>query len=352
MKKIVFFFFTLLIGLILFFIAFKKIGLENIVSALSNISTIQFFLVFGIIIFSFLVGTLRLKTILKTQLSEKISFLDVLIARTIGFSINYLTPIVFAGGQPLKAYVLKTRTKASLHKIVVSIIISEAIFLSILFFFVILGAFFLFFSFNLPCFLENLILGITFFCFIIFCLFYYRIIKKSPDKRGFFTFFIEILHLDKIDLINNAKTQIADIEKEIFYFFKHQKSKLALVSLFTIIEIILLFLTYWLIISFLGDKLSIGEIISINALINLVYFIPIPAALGSFEWSQALIFNVFGMNFNTGIAFSLIVRVLNLILAGLGIFLLIHFEIKTLTKRAGTTLQKLLRFNVNSDKIL
>ncbi len=342
MRKIIFFSLSLLIGLILFFIAFKKIGLENIVSALSNISITQFFFVFGVIVFSFLAGTLRLKIILKTQLSEKISFLDVLIARTVGFAINYLTPIIFAGGQPFKAYIIKERTKASLDKIIISIIISEAVFLSILFFFIVLGVLFLFLSFNLPFIFEIIISGITFFCFLIFCLFYSRIIRKSPDKKGFFTFFIEFLRLDRLGLINGVKTKIADIETEIFYFFKHQKAKLIIVSFLTLLEILLLILSYWLIILFLGDKLGIGEIISINALIDLVYFIPIPAALGSFEWSQALIFDIFGLNLNTGIAFSLIVRCFSLIMAGLGILLLIHFEIKTLTEKIGTILQKFI----------
>ncbi|MCK4453805.1 flippase-like domain-containing protein [Candidatus Parcubacteria bacterium] len=343
MRKIIFFSLSLLIGLILFFIAFKKIGAENIISAVSAISLWQFLFVFGIMLLSFLIGTLRWRIIIKTQSSAPVSFLDVLIARTVGFAINYLTPVIFAGGQPFKAYIIKERTKASLDKIIISIIISEAIFLSILFFFVVLGVFFLFLSFDLPFIFEIIISGIIFFCFIIFCLFYSRIIKRTPDKKGFFTFFIEFLRLDRVGLINGVKTKIADIEREIFYFFKHQKIQLIIVSFLTLIEILLLILTYWLTILFLGSILNFKELISVNALINLVYFIPIPAALGSFEWSQALIFDIFGLNLNTGIAFSLIVRCLSLIMAGLGILLLIHFEVKTLAERLGKIVQKFMK---------
>jgi len=342
MRKLIFFSLSLLIGLILFFIAFKKIGAENIISAVSAISSWQFIFAFGIMLLSFLVGTLRLRIIIKSQSSTPVSFLDVLIARTVGFTINYLTPVIFAGGQPFKAYIIKERTKASLDKIITSIIISEAIFLSILFFFIVSGVLFLFLSFNLPFIFEIIISGITLFCFLIFCLFYSRIIRKSPDKKGFFTSFIEFLHLDKVDLINEAKTKIADIEREIFYFFKHQRAKLIIISFLTLLEILLLIFSYWLIILFLGSVLNFKELISINALINLVYFLPIPAALGSFEWSQALIFDIFGLNLNTGIAFSLIVRCLSLIMAGIGILLLIHFEIKTLAEKSGATIQKFI----------
>jgi len=121
----------------------------------SAISFWQFLLALGILSLSFLSGTLRWKIIIKSQLSQKVSFLDILIARIVGVSINYLTPVVFLGGQPIKAYILKERSKVSLDKVVVSIIIEEVIFLSVLLFFVILGVAFLFLRFPLPAIFEH-----------------------------------------------------------------------------------------------------------------------------------------------------------------------------------------------------
>ncbi len=342
MKKSIFYSLSLLIGLILFFIALKEIGLENLISALGEVSLIQFLIALGAMFLAFLIGTLRWKIIIDSQLDKPLCFKDVFIPRVVGFSINYLTPVVFAGGQPVKAYIVKERNKCSLEKVIISIILEEAIFLSILFVFVILGVIFLFTSFNLPSLLKNIVFLITFFCSIIFFLFYYRILRKKPDRRGFFTFFIEMLRLDKISAINNIKEKVADIEKEIFYFFKKQRKKLILVSFLTVIEILFLILAYYLIISYLSPGLNLIEVFSINSLINIVYFIPIPAALGSFEWSQALIFNVFGLSLNTGIAFSLIVRILNLILVSIGILLLVHFEVKTLAEKIGEGIKKLI----------
>ena len=342
MKKSIFYSLSLLVGLILFFIALKEIGLGNIILILRKISLIQFIAALGIIFLAFLIGTLRWKTIINTYLDRPLSFKDIFIPRIIGFCINYLTPVVFAGGQPVKAYVVRERNKCSLEKIIVSIILEEAIFLSILFVFVVLGVVFLFSSFSLPSLLENIVLLVIFLCSIIFFLFYYRIFRKKPGKRGFFTFFIEMLRLDKINVINNIKEKIADIEKEIFYFFKKQKRKLIFVSFLTVIEILFFIFAYYLIISYLSPGLNFLEVVSINSLVNIIYFIPIPAALGSFEWSQALIFNVFGLSLNTGIAFSLIVRILNLILVSMGILFLVHFEVKTLAEKIGEGIKKLI----------
>jgi len=188
MKKFIFYSLSLLIGLFLFYIALAEIGLTNISLAISKVSLWQFLSVLIIIFSGFLIGTLRWLIIARSQIAPNISFWDLLIARLVGFSISYLTPVVFLGGQPFKAYVLRERSKVLIDKIVVSIILEEAIFLTYLFLFVIFGVIFLIFKFDLPSKLQNIIFGVTLFCLFIFCFFYYRIMKKSSKDRGFLVF--------------------------------------------------------------------------------------------------------------------------------------------------------------------
>lgn len=351
MKKSIFYSLSLLIGLILFYVALQEIGLENISSAVSKVSFGQFLFALVVLFSGFLIGTLRWLIIARSQISPTTSFLDVLIARLVGFSISYLTPVIFLGGQPFKAYVLKERTKSSIDKIVVSIILEEAVFLTVLFLFVVFGVVFLILKFDLPNSLRNIVFGVTLFCLFIFCFFYYRIIKKSSKGKGFFGFFIEALRLDRIDFIGNIKERIDRVETEVSNFFRHQRIKLVTISFLSIIELLFSIISYKLIINFLGGHFNLTEVISINALINLIYFLPIPAALGSFEWSQAIIFNIFGMTLETGIAFSLIVRIINLILVAFGIIFLLHFEVKILLARLGESVQKLTDF-LNSKNLL
>ena len=342
MKKIIFLTFSLILGFALFFVALKKVGLENIVSAISVLSLWQLLLILGIMLLALLIGAFRWKLVLNTQYPTPVPFFDILIAKTVGHSINYLTPIIFAGGEPFKAIVLKGRTKIPLDKAAISIVIEEVIFLSISFLFVILGMFFFFAHFTIPPIFSFLLVVIILFCLIMLYLFYSRTIRKAPDGKGFFTFFIEIFHLDRVSIINGVKTKVSEAEKEISDFFRYKKGKLAEVSVLAVLEILLILLSYWLVVIFLKQELNFGEIVSINAFIHLVALIPIPAALGSFEWSQAFIFYLFGLGSNTGIAFSLIVRCVTLIIAALGILLLIHFEIKAIFEKLAQTLQKFI----------
>jgi len=339
MKKIVFLSISLIIGFVLFFIALKKVGLENIFYVLSRLTLWQIFLVFGMFLLGIIIGALRWKIVLNGQYPFPIRFSDILIAKFVGHSINYLTPVAFAGGEPFKALVLKTRAKVPIDKGITSIVIEEVIFLSVAFLFVVLGVIFLLSRFVLPLHFIVLLVGLVIFCLLILYIFYSQTISNKNNK-GFFIFFIEILHLDKIDIINGVKPKIVQIEQEISHFFKKQKAGVAGAGALAVIEILLLIFSYWLVMIFLKKYLTIAEAVSINALIHLVAIIPIPASLGSFEWSQAFIFSIFGLGSDSGIAFSLIVRCITLAVAGIGILLLIHFEIKALVEKIMAFVQK------------
>lgn len=333
LKKISFIILSLLFGIGLLYVAFQKVGYQDIVSTISVLNFSQFILILLIFIFILIIGAFRWNIALKTQHLGHISFLNILMAKTIGHSVNYLTPISVLGGQSFKAIILKEKAKIPLEKVIISIFIEEFIFLFTVFFFIILGIFFLFTHFTLP-YLFNLLLFLALFIFIIsFYFIYFKTIKKTKDKKGFFVFFVELLKLDKIKMINGVKDKIDYIEDEISFFFKHQKIKTIKIALLSIAEILLLLLSYALVVFFLKQKLGLGEILSINALIHLVSCIPIPASLGSFEWSQVFIFSIFELSPNIAIAFALIIRITNLIIAFLGIILLLCYQIKTIFKK-------------------
>ncbi|MEA3295860.1 MAG: flippase-like domain-containing protein [Patescibacteria group bacterium] len=332
-KKFIFVVLSLLFGIGLLYIAFEKIGYQDIVSTISVLNYAQLILILCIFIFILIIGTFRWNIALKTQHIKHISFFNILTAKTIGHSINYLTPISLIGGQSFKAVILKEKAKIPLEKIIISIFIEEFIFLFVVFLFIISGIIFLFTHWTLP-YIFNLFLFLALLVFIIsFYFIYFKIIKKTKDKKGFFVFFVELLRLDKIKMINGVKDNIAYIEDEIALFFKHQKIKTIEIALLSIIEMLLLLSSYALTIFFLKQELGIGQIFSVNALIHLVSCVPIPASLGSFEWSQVFIFSIFGLSASSAIGFALIIRIVNLIIALFGIILLFHFQIKTIFKK-------------------
>jgi len=64
---------------------------------------------------------------------------------------------------------------------------------------------------------------------------------------------------------------------------------------------------------------------------SFAYVIPIPGAIGTYELAMAVIFTLLGIGAETGVAFSLIMRCLNIVIVSIGMIFLSHFGIK-LTK--------------------
>ena len=333
MKKYILIFLSFGLGFILFAAALKEVGLKNISLTISELSLWNFFILLGLFLLGLIVSTLRLKVIIETQYPQLFSFSTVFISKTAGAAISYLTPCVLAGGAPFKAYILSKEGKIPIRKTIASIIIENVIFLSIALVFFVIGIIILLNHFTLPANIIFFLVSVGIISSIVLLFFYYQTMNKGSGGKGFFIFLIEAFCLDKIKAINKIKTNIADVEKDISCFFKYQKTGLFKAVFLAVVEILLFLFTCWLTVIFLGNKLGIGQIISINALMNAVYLVPIPASLGTFEISQAFIFSLFGLSLSSGIAFSLTIRIMNLILAGIGVIFLVFFETKITTEK-------------------
>ena len=343
MKKHFFFLISLFTGLILLVISFKKIGLENILLAVSSISILKFAIVLGISFLWMFVASLRWKIIIETQNSTGVSFFKVFKAKLVGFTVSYLTPVIFVGGEPFRAYLLKKETKIPLNKAVSSIIIDSAIYLTVVFFFFIIGLIF-FLNFFIPP--RNFLFVIAIFLIfnmVVFYIFYSKALNKTSKNKGAISFLIGILSLNKIKAIQKIENEINNTEEDISNFFKHQKRKLVITFSLTVLEVLLTLFVYWLVIYFLGYTADIKQIFSINTLIIFIFLVPIPAAIGSFEMSQLFIFPFLGISSTIGIVFSLIIRMINLIMAGLGIVFLGHFQYNLYSERFKKIIKKLIK---------
>ena len=72
--------------------------------------------------------------------------------------------------------------------------------------------------------------------------------------------------------------------------------------------------------------------LSILSFSTLVQLLPIPAVLGSHEIVQVFVFSSMGLGANVGTAFTMIIRVADLTLAFIGIFIIFNFGLALLKK--------------------
>lgn len=325
---------TFFIGIMIFTLVIKKIGIEQIAETISMISPKHLlFLIFlnsaGVII-----SIYRWKIILRA-LEFPVSWTKLTMAKLMGLAINYVTPGVFLGGEPFKALYLKTELDLPLRKSAVSIIIDEALFLGVTLILILFGLAFLIHHALLSQKIILTIFSVLTAFLLIFYLFFRRIIYKKTGEKGFFSFIIHLLNLHKIKIIANLSGKIVEVENNLSTFFKEHKNTLYLSIFLTVAESIIYLFTFWSTILFLGQKVNLQTILSIVSIIYINYLMPIPGALGSLELSQSYIFSMLGMQEGIGLGFTLITRVISIFFVVIGLLIIGYNQIKTLCRKFG-----------------
>lgn len=325
-KKIFLLFLSLFTGIGLFIFVLNKIGLKEIFNILSIFSFWKGLIIFLFLLLEMTILTWRWSIILKSQ-GYKASFKKLFIAKIVGFSVNFITPILYTGGEPARAYVLEKETKIPFADGMTSIIIDEIqdiVCGSLLF---MLSLLFLIINFKIP---QYILVPLTLIISgaLAFWIYFYINIRKN---QGFFTSIINFLKLNKLSFFKNNKDSIIKSENEIINFFKYKEKAFFSTFLITALSLIMSLGNCKLILYFLNYNLSLKEIVFIKILFIIAYLIPIPAALGSLEGIGAVVFIILGLNAGAGITYALVVRIFYVIIAGMGMIFLSHFGVK-LTK--------------------
>ena len=320
MKKFLFFLFSLIIGFGGFWFITKEIGWQSLFQLFLFI---RYWQALVIILLSLLLVILNIfcwRIILKTQ-GHTFSLLKLSDIWLAGFAISYLTPIAFLGGEAFMSLALKQKTSLSCKKNISSIIILKILNSSIVLVFAAFGL--LTFLVSVSLFSGKLILAfiIVLGLLAILAVFYYKSIKGISILRWFLRVFKE-KNISK-------KNSLIEVEKEVFSFF-NLRNKIIWQGLgISFIVCLVRIMRMWLIVFFLGGlTINIFQVFAIFAFVSVAYFFPIPAALGTLEVSQFLLFDSLGLGAGTGTAFSLVLRAVELFISFIGIFCLFKFWLK------------------------
>lgn len=336
MNKLVFFALTLIVGISLFVVVIRDVGIDKIANIVLSLNFWQFAALALLYGAGFLVSALRWKIILDAN-GNFVPFRKILAARMMGNSINYLTPSGLIMGEPFKAMILAGENDLKFGETMVSVVVEGAVYLSTLLVIVIIGVlgFISYSAVSQKIFFS--IVGVLALLLAIFCLFLVKMIKKSPvsaGDKGFFTYLIALFRLDKISFVNGFKEKIARGEARIREFFSLHRRVVFSAIFLSLAEITIMLFAHWLTIAFLGFTISAKTLLGVFSLMSIANVLPLPASLGGFELSQIFAFSFFGLGGQAiALAFSLIVRIISLIYVMIGIAYLIHFEAKLIAKK-------------------
>lgn len=335
LNKTLFFTITLIVGGGLFIAIIEKVGVTKIIRTVLGFQLWHFSVLLALNLISSLASTIRWKSVLDAA-GHSTSFKKVFAARMIGNSINYLTPSGLVLGEPFKAVVLSGKTGLSLGSTMTSIIIEGSIFLSTLLLFIIIGIFaFLSYS-DVSYKIFTIISGALAFLIGLFYLFFTKMVKPSDahGEKGFFTYLIDLLRLNRLSFINKLKHQIIQRENEIKNFFRLHRRTVFFAIFLSIFEITITLVSSWLTLYFLGLNTGARALLGLFSLMNISYLIPLPGSLGGLELSQIFAFTFFNLGGQaTALAFTLITRLVSLVIVSIGIAYLIQFELNVISKR-------------------
>lgn len=271
-------------------------------------------------------GGWRWKMVFKTQ-GGVISWGKIIQAKLAGFAVSYLTPSALIGGEPVRACILKETANTSWEKAIASVIIEQIIFFTVLF--LVLSVNLILFLKILP--IQAVIVSVILLFTILFLVsyFYIKLLRKASRKESFLMVVVRRAHLHKWGFIKNRLDNIKFTDSLIADFFQNHPRTLAWSVVVTLGELLFDILLIYYIIQFLGLSLNFwqsGEIFLFTTIANLT---PIPAALGSFEFLTASIFQFLGSDVSSSMMFSLVFRFINVAMCLVGCVFLLLFILST-----------------------
>ncbi len=319
MKKILLFLFSLLIGVVLFIWIGKTVGWQEIKNAFLAFTGWQGIVIFltTLLVMSF--SNWKWLEILRGE-GVEISFKGLFRSYLAGFSVMFLAPILFWGGEIFRGYVLKNKNFIPWTKSMSSIIIDRIIEWTANLVVILLGVLIFFFMIGLPPAKLAVIFGSIFLLFAIGISYFYL---KVFRRESMVELVLKMLGIKKL----GGDSAVIKTENEIFHFFKYKKKFLWRAFAFSFLRTGAAYLRAWLLILFLGKEISFLPALSILGFTFLAMMIPIPAALGSHEAIQIFAFSALGLEASMATAFTMLIRGAELILALAGIIIFFRLGI-------------------------
>lgn len=311
MRKIFLFLISFLIGISLFSWVLKSVGWLEIKKAFLIFTLWQGIIILILTFAKVLTATWKWKEILRAG-GTNVPFFDLLKSYLAGFSIMYLFPTAFLGGEFFQSYILKKKYSIPWSKGMASSISDQILDWTTNLVVIFLGMIFFLLKITL---LPKKIAIISFVIFPLSLLgisyFYFKAFKKESIIEFLFKRFSH----------NAQNAEALEIEKEIFNFFNFKKSSFWKGIFIAFFEEIFFLLRIWFLVNFFGKNINFLSTLSILGFSYLAMMIPIPAVLGIHEGVQVFAFDALKIGVSLGTAFTLVIRGADMILALIGIFI-------------------------------
>lgn len=269
---------------------------------LTKIRLIEMCIVFSVQLFTILLINLQWKHLAKAS-GLKIRFKDILHVNMHGTIAESITPSVKAGGEFLKAYILKDKFNVPYSKGSALIVLQKTISMVVFLFMNIIAVFlFLCYVSHKENYFKILVLALLFLILLIFLMIFSIINPKAVVILVSKIPFIKEKNIKKLD--GGLTTYRSTMEKA----FK-QKKVLFYQLILSLVIWNLFPLKAYLVCVYLSIDINYIPILAITYLTYMIGMVPLlPGGLGSFEASAVLFLSSMGVTAYESLAFALIFR--------------------------------------------
>ncbi|MBW2971060.1 flippase-like domain-containing protein [Candidatus Woesearchaeota archaeon] len=302
MKRILVSVGAFVLGLVLFLFIISQVGLSQVIQQYEQTDHRHLILYIMISVSIIAVLILKWEMILRAM-GHKISFLNLLLYRQMSYSIGYVVPSFYIGGETIRALSL-TRHNVPTSKAIASVFLDRAVELPFYFLLACIMFFFTLTRFAVPK-SVMIILGVASLYLIFICLnFYYRMFNKQyvlsrhPLLRLF----------SKTKRVRTLQRKIRIVERNLIRFFNNNRKTFFFSLMLTSLLWALMIAEYKMGLLVVGYRATIIQIYLIVTMTGIAMMIPVPAVLGVMELSQVAVATLVGIPVQVAVALSLLIR--------------------------------------------
>lgn len=304
------------IGSACVFLVANFVGKEKISDAFAQSSPILFLPVVIFLGLEVFFAIFRWKYILNS-LGEKVSFADVAPIWFAGNAFNYISPMVFVGGEGIRVMMLKKRFDIEYHRSSASVVLDQVFNGLAVWPLVFFGIFMFTRVFDVGEF-DIFIIATFVFAFLLFGFLFvliFQALRRQPIIKPL---------AKKFSLDDRSLFKFLIKTEEEFISFRSLGLKLFWNGfLLSYAKQLMILIRTMFILAAVGQGFALKDTIITSAGIFVSYVIPIPMALGAQETSQIALFSIMDWGEGVGIVFSVLYRLAELGIVFVGVAVLV-----------------------------
>lgn len=322
----------LAIGVIV--LIFALVGLDKVATNLKQVGWRGFLAYFAVSVGGLFCTVLGWWIILHSR-NIKSSLQHTAIGQFIGYAISAITPSMYVGGEPLKAYYIGHLYNTPKSNVFATAVFAKFQELACLLVFIYAGTIIMLaeaHQLHLPAGIWTILLIVDMILGLVFFLGLRSVIKASPIFPNLARWLGNKGILRK--KMETLAPAIEKIETLIHQTFRHDWSAGAKACAFNFLSIVLACIKPVIFFWFLKGQnvFTVGEIALIFTLTQISLVLPLtPGALGIYEGGQIGIFALIGIDAADAATYLVIVRFTDLLIVGTGLYMALHFSLIRIT---------------------